>query len=56
MLAYWDPDHEEPTLITEAEAIAQSKAYASSKGHVYPNDHEALVDFIVIYWAWVVPD
>ena len=53
-LKYDEPDENGNNItirISEQEAIRQMKAYATSKGHVYPNDKEALVDFIVINWA-----
>ena len=46
------PTGNKRTRLTEEEAIWQSKAYATTYGYVYPNDHEALIDFIVIHWAW----
>jgi len=41
--------------ITEAEAIQRSKDAAAQKGLAYPNDNEALEDFLVIHWAWREP-
>lgn len=56
MIVYVEPDedgpHEVIVRVTEEEAIRRAKAYAAQKGHVYPNDQEALTDFMVIHWAW----
>jgi len=46
------PDGNQRTRITEDEAIRQMKELAAKKGYRYPNDTEALDDFIVIHWAW----
>ena len=54
MIVYneYTPDRDIVIRITEEEAIRQSKEYAAKKGFTYPNDREALIDFIVINWAW----
>lgn len=34
-------------------AIELTKATVAKKGNIYPNDKEALLDFIAIHWAWI---
>jgi hypothetical protein len=45
------PDGNIRMEIAEEEAIRQMKEIAALKGKVYPNDYEALLDFMVIHWA-----
>jgi hypothetical protein len=33
-------------------AVRFQKEYAATKNHTYPNDEEALIDYMVIHWAW----
>jgi hypothetical protein len=52
MICYWEYGRAGTTRVTEAEAINRMKEVAAKKGKVYPNDEEALKDFVVIHWAW----
>jgi hypothetical protein len=56
MIAYYpgpsENGEDEVVRLSEDEAIRRSKAWAVHKGFTYPNDHEALIDFMVIHWAW----
>jgi hypothetical protein len=55
MLAYNEPDDKGNNLIiqiSEEEAIRRQRASASLKGYIYASDETALMDFMVIHWAW----
>jgi len=52
MIKFWVPDKELPMEVTEADAIKQMQEKAAEKCFVYPSDEEALIDFIVVHWAW----
>ena len=54
MIVYneYTPDGNVVIRITEDEAILRSKESAAKQGYTYPNDNEALIDFIVVNWAW----
>jgi hypothetical protein len=41
-------------IMTVKDATKVSKIIAEHEGHMYSNDEEALEDFIVINWAWLV--
>jgi hypothetical protein len=41
-------------LVTVKEAIARQRAAGATKGYEYADDEEALADFIVVHWAWLV--
>ena len=51
MIVYEDPNGQH--RIAELDAITIVKNVAAKRGYTYPNDKEALRDFIVIHWAWV---
>ena len=54
MITYWEQDgvgNAVEMWVSDATAIALAKGYAASKGHTYPNDREALLDFLVIHWG-----
>lgn len=42
--------------VTPEVAIACSKEAATIRGHVYENDSDALEDFIITNWAWIIPE
>lgn len=54
MLYYYEQGQDDPIVISETEAIASMRDWVQNKhqGFSYPNDREALADFIVINWAW----
>lgn len=39
------------TRVAESTAVAIQKVIASSKGHTYANDTQALDDFMTVHWA-----
>lgn len=48
----YGPNNEPVYLRVRIEtAIAQRKAFAALKGHVYKSDAEALEDFITVNWG-----
>ena len=55
-MIYWtEPDNDGVTpverSITEADAIAEIRKVAESRGHIYATDQEALEDFMAVHWA-----
>jgi hypothetical protein len=54
-IKYWEPDrYGNDTMVTISVELAVrfQKEYAATKNHTYPNDEEALIDYMVIHWAW----
>ena len=55
MIVYSEPDvdgNDVVTRITEADAIFWAKKIAARKNYFYADDEDALIDFMVIHWAW----
>jgi len=42
--------------VTEHAAILRQKEVAKKRGYTYPNDEEALLDFISVHWATVTEE
>lgn len=56
----WDVPSPDGTNIQEKitinEAINRAKAAAQKCDHIYDNDADALTDFLLIHWAWIVEE
>lgn len=52
MICYNEYGEAKPVRITESEAIERQKAAIARLGHLYSSDEDALMDFMMIYWAW----